>query len=329
MSAGTNVSLTSLISKIRKLTARPSQNQIDDDEVIDYINKYYELEFPQELKTVDLKTTYKFYTTAGVDQYALSSYSTVSPARINGQINLYKSFEPPVYVSGYEARWYLDRETFYRYFPDMTTSMQLAVATGAAGPFSGNLTSGPVLRKSLMVSTETTPGTSRYALDNGIGGFVDENGVSLAGSINYTTGSVTGLFFNGATTAGSAITARWVIYAAAKPYACLFFDNTFILRPVPDGAYEVTVQAYFKPTALYLANQEPGLAEWFDLLAYGTSLKIFVDSLEMESYQALFPIYKQQLDKAERKSIMTIKSQRTKTIYSENNDSFSYRYPTY
>lgn len=327
----TNVSLQSLIAKIRKIIARPSSTQISDNNIIDYIDKYYELDFPMEFKSADMKTEYKFYTNPGVDRYQLSSYTSPSTgAEITGQVNMYKSFEPPVYVSGYEAKWYQDRESFYKYFPDITTSATFGVATGAAGPYSGTLPSVPILRNSVVISTVVSPNVSRIVIDTGTGGFMETTGIAIVGpTIDYDTGAINGLLFNGGTTPGEEIIARWTTYSAGKPYACLFFDNTFILRPVPDAVYELSVQAYLKPTALYQNTQEPALAEWFDLLAYGTSLKIFIDSMEMESYQMLYPIYKQQLDKAERKTIMQIKTQRTRTIFSESGDNFSHRYPIY
>jgi hypothetical protein len=95
-----NVTLAHLMTKIRRLTARPSPNQISDASIIDYINLFYQFDFPQELKLFDFHTTYSFITQPNQDTYTLSQANR----------NIYTSFEPPVYCSGYGINYYQNRE---------------------------------------------------------------------------------------------------------------------------------------------------------------------------------------------------------------------------
>lgn len=309
-----NVTLTDLIAKIRKLTARPSTNQITDDTITDYVNLFYEYDFPQNLKIFDFKTTYSFFTQPNVGTYQLSQSDR----------NNYKSFEPPVYASGFSMTYYQNREQFYRLWPQLFTSMDFAVATAAigAGPYANTLTSFPVMQNTVLLSVVGPAGTTLIAKDlptPGLSTGTFTGDVLAGGTINYATGAIS-LTWNAIPPAGNIITAKWTPYQASRPLSILFYDDTFILRPIPDQAYEIELQAFLKPTAYDTANPNirPFLDDYFQVLAYGASCKIFADSLEMENYQMIRPLYEEQLHMCERKSMMQIKTQRTQTIYSEN-----------
>jgi hypothetical protein len=323
-----NVSLTDLIVKIRKLTARPSTNQITDATIIDYVNLFYEFDFPQELKLFDFKTTYSFVTQPNQAEYPLTQADR----------NLYKSFEPPVYCSGYNVSWYQSREQFFRIWPNASTTMQLSVATAVigAGPYTGTLNAFPVVPGNVLLSVVGPAGNTLVAEDDGVGGFT---GDVVAGTINYVTGAIS-VTWNAVPPAGNIITARWVPYQASRPLAVLYFDNVFTLRPIPDQAYKIDIQTFIQPFAVMPGTDVPVeystltttalafLNDYFQLLAYGAARKIFIDSMEMENIANIQPFYKEQLSLAERKSMMQIKTQRTSTIYSDNMGWGAERLPT-
>lgn len=323
-----SVSLSDLIAKIRRITGRPSANQISDTSIVNYVNLFYEYDFPQELKAFDFKTLYTFTTQPDQDEYILSQTNR----------NLYKSFEPPVYCSGYQIGYYQNREHFYNLWPSITTQMDLAIGSGIAGPYTGTLNAVSILKGSVLISAVGPAGTTLIAQDNGAGTFIGD--VVAGGTINYTTGAIS-LTFTGAIALGDVITAKWVQYNSARPQGVLFFNNTFIVRPVPDDAYVIQLQTYIKPfavTAIIDVHEQytttdltaqPLLEEYFQLLAYGSSLKIFADSLEMENYSMIHPIYKEQLSLVERRTLMQIKTQRVQTIFSDNLYTSGYRLPTY
>jgi len=310
-----NVTLTDLIAKIRKLTARPSTNQISDNTITDYVNQFYEFDFPQNLKLFDFRTTYTFITQPNVDTYQLSVADR----------NLYKSFEPPVYCSGYQLSFHENRDTFYRYYPDLSTTMTLTTATGIAGPYAGAVSSLPIIRGTVLVTAVGADGHTYTATDvpNTATPLIPQTGtfagdVVAGGTINYVTGAIS-LTFTVLIPAGNLITVRYAFSQPAKPLSMLFYDNTFTLRPVPDQAYEIEMQAFLTPTAYATAspNATPFLNDYFQVIAFGAALKIFVDSAELENYQRLEPLYREQLLLCERKSLMQIKSVRAPTIYSD------------
>lgn len=308
-----NVTLTNLISKVRKLTARPSSNQITDDSITDYINLYYEYDFPQHLKLFDFKSTYTFVTQPDQDKYTLSQTDR----------NNYKSFEPPAYCSGFDVLWYQNEDQFYKLWPKYSSVGSIATATGGAGAYTGTLPHYPALKNNVLLYAINSTGTTVYAQDNGAGGFT---GNVTAGSINYITGAIS-VTWDSTIPSGNLIYARYVPYQASRPTAMLFFDDYFILRPVPDAAYEISLVAYVKPTAFSTASPtvRPFLDDYFQLLAYGAALKIFTDSMEMENYQNLYKMYEEQLRLAQRKTIMQIKTQRAATIYSQDLNNSSSR----
>jgi len=302
------VALADLEAKIRKITGRPTIERISQVSLEDYINLYLEYDFPNELKTLDYHSTYSFYTVQDQDRYPLSVTDR----------NLYKSFAKPVYCSGYLIDYYQNRETFYRFYPDQAVLFNYSIGLGIAGPYAGVLTILPILKGSLVISADSGAGTSIIAQDNGNGGFIDgSTGAVLVGVVNYLTGVVT-VTFGAAVPAGTAIIARYAQYNAATPQSVLFFHNEFILRPVPDSQYTIQLEAYLKPTALLNAPDVPYLNEYFQLIAYGTSLKILSDSMETENYAKIKPLYDEQLRLIERRTIMQVKTQRTQTIYSED-----------
>ena len=54
------------------------------------------------------------------------------------------------------------------------------------------------------------------------------------------------------------------------------------------------MQVYQKPSILLQNSQSPELRQWWQLIAYGAALKIFADSLDMESYEKCVPLFKEQ-----------------------------------
>ena len=50
-----SANLNTIRLKVRRLTARPSPNQISDQEIDDYINTFYVYDFPEHLRMLNLK----------------------------------------------------------------------------------------------------------------------------------------------------------------------------------------------------------------------------------------------------------------------------------
>lgn len=104
--------LSKIREKIRNLTARPDSSQVTDSELNEYINRYYRIMLPMEIRPIELQTWFETTLTAGTSEYTLASL---------GFDDSYLTLDCPAYVSGYEVDLYLDPGTFYSKFPQTDT----------------------------------------------------------------------------------------------------------------------------------------------------------------------------------------------------------------
>ena len=187
----------------------------------------------------------------------------------------------------------------------------------------------------VLVSAQNALGNNVSLVDTGfnstsgtldqIGDLVDPNDIgnppTKRGQINYITGQITvGNPFLGFTDnipAGNPINVQYIPYVASRPQSVVFFQDQFILYPIPDQAYIVSFEAYKYPTALLSANESPQLKEWWQLLAYGASDKIFADNADMENMAKFRPLLQEQLNLVQRRTIVQQTSERTASIYTE------------
>lgn len=141
-------------------------------------------------------------------------------------------------------------------------------------------------------------------------------GVSNYGTVNYLTGAIS-VTFRLPIPSGTNIDFAGVGYNPARPFACLFFDNTFILRPVPDRGYKIEIAAFFNPSSLLDSAETPIIDEWWEIIALGAALKIFTDRRELQVLAQYQPLYEEQLLHAARRTIIQQRNQRSSTIYTE------------
>ncbi len=335
--------LQDIRDKVRKLTARLSLDQISDADINDYINTYYLYDMPESLRLLKLKDTLTFTTIPNVEVYAIPD-------------NLYMTIEPPAYVGGQLCEYFQDIQTFYMQWPKINYIQQVGTGTGILGPYTGQITGTPFLRSILpspninnppfpatisspgkdirvIISANTTgttssPPSAQTAFDDGNGGFIDSvTGLPLTGTINYSTGAFT-ITFAGAIPAGAVINATVIPYQPSIPRTLCFYQNQIFCRPVPDKAYIVEINAFRYPTALIANNDQPELAFWWQLLAYGAARKILVDNGDYENAQAQEPYFLEQLAYVQRRTLKLLSTQRAQTIYSgQGSFPFSNLYP--
>jgi hypothetical protein len=151
-----------------------------------------------------------------------------------------------------------------------------------------------------------------------------------------------------------------VPYQPSRPSGILFYNDIITLRPVPDAAYLVEIQAYVNPlVALMGAFTNPPnlitgstpdlmlpsppnaaiiprgfqnltdtaqLKQWWQLIAWGTSMKIFEDRGDLESISRFMPLYDQQKRLVLRRTLVEMANERTQTIYSEQTDGHQYNF---
>lgn len=101
--------LSTIKSKVRKLTGRRSTNQLSDSDLLDYINNFYQWDFPVEVGSPEFESWYEFNTSDGTGYQDL-------PETILTVV-------PPVFIDSERASFYMDEEDFWEAFPwDQTSS---------------------------------------------------------------------------------------------------------------------------------------------------------------------------------------------------------------
>lgn len=343
------------MSKVRKVTARPSQTQLSDVELIKYINTFYIYDMPAHLKMESLRYNYQFTTTANIPVYDFPT-------------NLYITEMPPVYIGGYQSYFTESRENFFRINPRLSF-LQQSVYTGnnTVGPYTGQvLTNLPIvpgfkpnppgaysdstitdiearfINWNVLVSALGTPDPisgippSITLVDDGQGNLFDPTDTSTLpalarGTINYITGAISITNFASIIPSGNAINVQYVPYVASRPQSAVFFQDQIILYPVPDQAYTVSFEAYKYPADFFIAANgtfngtlNPQLNEWWQLLAYGAADKIFADNGDFENMQKYRPLLDEQMRLVLRRTIVEQTSERTASIYSEQTSHGSY-----
>lgn len=342
--------LADIITKVRRVTARPSPAQITDAEIVNYINTFYVYDMPEHLKLISLRTNYQFTTTANRPVYDFPTGTYVTEM-------------PPVFIGGYQSYMTQSRENFFRVNPQLNYLQQQVYTgdgtNGSGGTYTGEfLTATPIipgfkpnppgaysssitnpiaakfLQWNVIVSALGTPDSisgippSITLVDDGQGNLFDPSDATTLpanarGTINYLTGAITVTNFIAAIPSGNSINVQYIPYVASRPQSCVFYQDQVILYPVPDQAYTVSFEAYQYPSA-FLANQTtatPQLTEWWQLLAYGAADKIFADNADFDSLQKFRPLLEEQMTLVQRRTIVQQTSERTATIYTEQSGS--------
>ncbi len=280
--------LQDILNEFRAIAGVPDTSMLSDQDAVDLINWFYQYVLPKELKIFWGYTYYNFYALPGIDQY-------VSP------IN-FQTLNPSVTVDGFPVEWYSSPDTFWQDWPEQVNKTPVSNGNGIINSFTFQIPAFPVLPRSLYV----TDGT-QIAQDNGSGGFFDPNtNLSLIGTVNYTSGAVSGLAFTNPPAANTTITQSSATYMANRPQAILFFKtqplanstvttlnavNMFVLRPVPDNTYQVKMQGIQVPAPLINLTDVPFRIDLGPLIALGAALHRFKRLNQMDQYDQYLPEY--------------------------------------
>lgn len=188
---------------------------------------------------------------------------------------------------------------------------------------------------------------------NGVGTLTGNQGGT--GTINYLTGAVT-LNYAAAPAAGLNINAHYHPYVASRPRDIMVWQQQIFVRPIPNDVYSVKMMAYVLPTtvmsaatnaterpslrvdpattptssptpttvtiqgfsgATSLATDLPQFNEFWQLIAYGASLKIFAEDGDHDEYARYTPYYDKALLLVQRKTLKQLAQNRIHTRYAE------------
>lgn len=333
--------LQTIRNKVRRITGRPSNTSITDSQINEYINTFYIYDFPEHLRLQNLRVNWQFLTQANIAVYDFPT-------------DHFLTVMPPIYIAGYQSYLTQSRENFFRINPALNYLQQsVATGNGTTGPYTIQLANGNILRGfkqnppgaysgystytptnpffagnliwNVMLSGTDALGVSVSIVDDGLGNLwdptqnIDSTSIPL-GTIDYATGAITTSFPTAIGT-GNAINAQYVPYVPSRPMSACFYQDQISVYPIPDQAYTVSFECYKYPTALLQDGDSPQLAEWWQALAYGAADKIFTDNGDMENASKYRPLLDEQLRLVLRRSLVQQSSERTATIYTEQNTS--------
>jgi hypothetical protein len=331
-----NSTLAAIETKVRRLTRSPSTAQLSQAELDEYINTFVVYDIPSHLRLFNLRTTFSFYTSPFIDTYETDTTNPNSP--LFNFKNKYITTHEPMYIAGYPALVSQSREQFFGIYPIVNSIQSIGVqGDGITTTFTGTINNGnaptpsnansPILANNVLFSSVDVINGPLAMIDvpigNGtIGNLVVPNNPTtpfpdLTNNIDYVTGQFT-VTFPSAPAAGATINSQTVPYVAALPQAVCYFDDKFILRPVPDQPYKVNMEVYVRPTDLLAQNQSPELEQWWQYIAYGAAKKVFEDRMDMDSVQLIMPEYLKQESQVLRTTIVQLTKQRVGTIYTES-----------
>lgn len=134
--------LQDIITYLRRIIKTPSDTQITDSLLIDYINRFWLMDVDARIQLFDLKTKYQFQTTPGIDQYNMPLYNVqIQPGNQTiASFPVYQGFTGNALVNGIQVSFYTQRSLFDSVWPNyVQQQFQVATGDGTAGPYTLNL----------------------------------------------------------------------------------------------------------------------------------------------------------------------------------------------
>lgn len=333
--------LQDIIEKIREVSASGNSNQVTDEKIIKYINSYYLYDLPNEFRNLKLKDVYTFNTIQNVDTYPFD-------------FDKWETIEAPAYCGKMPMVLFQDKASFYGYNWNSQQLQNFAIGDGTTGayaftvqnyPITPSINNNPITDtqvtntqvfpagypptfsestisriQNILISANTAT-SSLHVTDDGAGNLI---GDCTAGTINYLTGAVTGLIFTQAVPAGNNVTIQYLQSVQGQPYTILFYQNQFVVRPVPDQAYTIELTAYRRPSQALLGttssdainlNGRPEQFDWWELIVFGVAKKLYQDRLDDVGVQLMQKYYDEKLSECNTRSYAQLSKRQSITIF--------------
>ncbi len=357
--AAPTADLDAIKTKVRRLTRSPSLTQLTDNDLVNYINTFVVYDFPEHLRTFNLRQTFSFYTNPGQDVYPTNTiaYAGATTNPLYDFQNRYISVHNPVFIAGYQRFFTQSEAQFFGIYPKVVSIASTGfIGDGVTTTFTGTITTqqginntGPsgltqniaLLQRNVLFNSVDASGIGLAMVDIPVvdtntgynftqGNLYPINSVPsspptallINNNIDYITGNFT-VTFTGAPDANASINSQVVPLAATLPQALMFYGNQFTVRPIPDQVYTVTFEVYKVPYYLdnnIVSQDVPELNEYWQYIAYGAAKKIFEDRMDNDGVQAIMPEFKTQEALCLRRTLVQYSNERTATIYTEQTD---------
>ncbi|HMG16085.1 MAG TPA: ubiquitin-activating E1 FCCH domain-containing protein [Saprospiraceae bacterium] len=135
--------LSDVITYIRRIIKSPSNAQITDSLLIDYINRFWIMDVDARIQLFDLNTQYQFQTVPGFDQYNMPLYAVQSSDTATTGISenisyypVYQGFIGTAYINGIQVPLQTQKNSFFNIWTNVVQQMNVVVTgDGTAGPY--------------------------------------------------------------------------------------------------------------------------------------------------------------------------------------------------
>ena len=139
---------------------------------------------------------------------------------------------------------------------------------------------------------------------------------TTSNTVNYLTGQIN-VTFPVTIPAGNIINCQTFYFQSGLPRGVLFYNNTILLRTVPDQQYLVEMDAYLSPAAFLNTAAAIPFGYMAEYIARGAARKILADTGDVEQFQFYEPLFIEQEQLVWKRSQRLWTASRTESIYSQ------------
>ena len=170
--------LSDVVTYVRRIVKAPSNAQLTDSLIVDYINRFWIMDVDARIQLFDLKSKYQFQTAPGIDKYNMPMYQLQS-STLQSSISyypVYQGFTGNAYVNGIQIPMQTEKNIFHNMWPNIVQQINVAtIGNGSTGPYNFTF---PIAPNNTMPTT--TP--YQYLLR----GHINTNGLIALANSNFT-----------------------------------------------------------------------------------------------------------------------------------------------
>jgi hypothetical protein len=196
-----------------------------------------------------------------------------------------------------------------------TTSVQPGVIITTQDATGANVVvydSGQFLTGNVGYGLLMSPGNAPFGIAPLSGGYS-----TTSNTVNYASGLVN-VTFPTTIPANTPINVSCYFYQPGLPRAIFYYNNSITLRNPPNVQYYVEMSAYLTPAAFFSTAQAVPFGYMCEYIARGAARKILSDTGDIEQFMFYEPLFKEQETLVWKRSQRIFTSNRTGTIFSEN-----------
>ncbi len=209
-----NSTYSMIEQKVRHLTASASQQALSSASIQQYVNTFYNQDFPYAIKIDQQRYVHKFLTIPNVDRYPVD-------------VNALQGFRAPVYFEGIPGNFFKNRDQLYNLYPRTPTQYQ--AGAGLGGTITGASATNPVVITNVDHNLQNG---SIITIDN-VGGMTQLNGntytVTVVTDNTFSLNGIDGTAFTAYTSGGT--------WTSTNTFAFTLFGNN--LNPFPQNNFGI------------------------------------------------------------------------------------------